>query len=765
MPYRRPGVEVVQEFQALAPALVLPALPAVVVGPAYQIADNETTATAYAGVAADYSYPSLVVGGVVDTNALDSDELESIQKPIDVTIKTAYIKLNEETDTGTSAVGDQTFIATGAFTKLPSVFGAVKYYVEITEGGADDGKHLIISKTDDDTVEIADELTLASATVDFRLLQLSDSIEYANSTFTDMGITTSATLVSLPTDLPSDPDDATSDPISEAADVEISYRALRPDLADALSVYTDQDSLEAIFGIGTVVPANPYAYGVNVALNNTTTEINATGLRATFFTDESAAYQTALEFLESEDVYAVVVLTQSTAVHQTLNSHVTNQSVSTVGRERIGFINRKIQSTEVVIPTSGVGTVTTAGTDNGTSPAADNTTFKDPTNGAFITDGVGVADFVEVTAYSAVEGADPVRSPAAVTSTGSDSLATGTNVVVQTATGTWTAFTAADVGRTIRIASSGFGNDGDYTIASFTNATTVVVTEAIPANETGGTYTFQLLELMPSTAQNTFITTTRHSINSVDSNTQLTLATDPTNGFFGTIEDVEYQITDDLTKDEEATFLAGYATSFANRRLVSVWPDTAVAAVAGTDTTLPGYFFGCSLVGLTAGLPSQQGFTNLSLTGFTGRANSNDRYSDTQLDTIAGGGNMILAQDVPQAPLFVRHQLTTNTSTIQFQELSITKNVDLVARFFRGLYSPYIGKYNITDTLFDILKSITVAGIDFLKNSKAPRVGGVLRDGSIDALGEDAAQPDSVNIRLDINVPFPLNNVKVTLLV
>ena len=774
MAYRRPGIEVVQQFQALVPALVLPTLPACIVGPAYQLEDDASAGT-YDGVLATYSYPNLASGAVVDTNELNADELAATQKVIGVKLEDAYINLASGSD-GTSAVGDQTYTtSSSAFSVLPSTFGARQFYLELTNSDTDDGKHLIISKTSDTEVEIADELQNAIAgTSVYKILELVSEIDYAG-TFTDVsgtltstvGITADADEVTLPSNLPSDPDDATSDPVEEAGDVQISYRALRTDLADSLDVYTDLDSLEAIFGIGNVLPTNPYAYGVNVALNNTTTDVNATGLRSTFFTDENAAYQSALEFLESEDVYGICPLTQSTTVHQTLDTHTEGQSVSTVGRERIGFINRKLSTYSVEVPTSGVGYETTAGTGNGTSAAAVNTTFKDPTNGNFIGDSITTAMLVEIAegGYTAVEGVDPTRTPAAVTSTGSDGITATTKTFVQTATGTFTTFSSADVGRTIRVASSGAGNDGDYTIATYENATTVTVTETVPSDETGGTYTIQIVEKALSTTQATFLEGTRHAIDSVDSNTQLTFNTDPTNGFFGTIEDVQYRITDDLTKDEQATFLAGYATSFANRRLVSVWPDTCFITVSGTATELPGYYLGCALTGMTAGLPSQQGFTNLSLTGFTALDNSNNYFSDSQLDTIAGGGNLIIAQDVAEAPVYCRHQLTTDTSAIQYQELSVTKNVDLVARFFRRLYAPYIGIYNITDALLDILKSLTVAGITFLKDQISPRVGGVLRDGSISELAEDATLPDTVNIVIDINIPYPLNNIKVTLLV
>jgi hypothetical protein len=765
MAYRRPGIEVVQQFQALSPALVLPTLPAVIVGPAFQIEEDGSTGETYVGASKIYSYPNLYGGAVVDTNSLDADEIAATQKPVSLKLITAYIKKAFGSD-GTTVTGDQTFATVAASFASITPSSTVQYFVELNNSNSDDGKHLINSKTSSTSVELADELqnSLAGTAV-YKVLLKSSSIEYDNDTFTDMGITISTTAVTIPSNLPSDPTDPASSPVSEAADVEISYRALRPDLADSLDVYTDLDSLEAVFGIGLAAnPANPYGFGVNIALGNTTTEINATGLRAGYYSDEALAYQTALEFLESKDVYGICVLTQSAAVAQTLSTHVSGQSVSTVGRERIGFVNRELESIEVIVPTSGIGTVTSAGTGNGTSAAHVNTTFKDPTNGEYILDGVSVGNYLEISAYVANEGV----VVAATTPAGGDSIVATTRTIVAVTWPSLGGFSSSHIGWIARISGATTpANNGDWEIESVTSATTAVVKDPLAAlvNESGPTFAVTIIQLAPTTAQDLYIRTTRHYISNVVSNTRLTLQTDATNGFYGTIDDVEYRITENMTRGEEASFLAGWASSFANRRLVSVWPDTCAVTVGGIATLLPGFYFGCALVGLVAGLPSQQGFTNLSLTGFVGRENSDDRFTDAQLDTIAGGGNLILTQEVDQAPVFVRHQLTTDTSSIQFQELSVTKNVDLIARFFRSLYSPYIGKYNITDALKDLLKTITVSGIDFLKNQKAPRVGGVLRDGSMSKLVESISQPDSIEIEIDVKIPYPLNNIKVTLLV
>jgi hypothetical protein len=710
----------------------------------------------------------------------------------------------------------------------------------------------------------------------------------------------------------------------------LSWRALRVDLAGTLTAFTDLDSLEAVFGVGAIVPANVGAYAVNLALLNTTTEVNFVGLGAAAFSNEEQAYQDAFEFLENKDVYAIAALTQNTAVHQLLKTHVESMSVSSVGRERVGIVNRALTEIEVLVPASGTGTETTAGAGNGISGAT-NTDFKDPTNGSFITDDVGVGHFLEILSYTASPGVH--RSVAAnerdffntalnhvqivnanfaagdvgrtilvrgATSSANDTTHTISSVVstkkvaigapgvavaelmaagtrawiadlqrsvvhnaadaVVAATKTWSfvngaftsadvgrllfmagaatpgnngvftifavdsatsirtieapggnetfgggvtqdvytvnreptrdilsdsvdgvsrewtilngAFTAADVGRQLAVAGAvNAGNNASHTIEAVYSATVVKTTNATtPVSETfsglaGSLTTLNVVSVTPSADEDAYIKGTRHEIASVTSESSLTLASDATAGFGGTLSAVEYRITKDLSLNEQATLLAGYATSLGSRRVVSTWPDVLGVSVNALTVLVPGYFAGAVLAGLTAGLPSQAGLTNLSLTGFVARENSDDLFSDEQLDTIAGGGNFILVQPVVGAALSVRHQLTTDLTTIFFQEYSVTKNVDLVARFFRVLYRPFLGTYNITDGLLDLLKTRGESGISFLKDQRVQRIGAPLRGGQLTRIQESTLQPDTIEIDIDINIPLPLNNIKLTILV
>lgn len=254
----------------------------------------------------------------------------------------------------------------------------------------------------------------------------------------------------------------------------------------------------------------------------------------------------------------------------------------------------------------------------------------------------------------------------------------------------------------------------------------------------------------------------RHKIGSVISETELLFQTPLTTTSSATA--VSFVLNRDMTRSEQAEFIASYSRSLGSRRVVSLWPDELRAPVANVLQTVPGYFGACAIVALVTGLPTQQGFTNLAISGFLGLNHSTKYFNEEQLDTIAGGGTMILSQDGPEQPLFIRHQLTTDTSAIKFQELSLTKNVDFASKFIRNQYKPYIGRYNIVNTTLDELRTTAKSIITFLsETTRLPRVGAVIRGGQLKTLAEDPTQIDTVRMRFKLDFPVPLNNIDITI--
>jgi hypothetical protein len=201
--------------------------------------------------------------------------------------------------------------------------------------------------------------------------------------------------------------------------------------------------------------------------------------------------------------------------------------------------------------------------------------------------------------------------------------------------------------------------------------------------------------------------------------------------------------------------------------MVLTFPDIVKIPVGNIIRPLPGYFLNCAIGALTTGLPTQQGFTNLGMSVFTGVVHSSKYFDTEQLNIIADGGVMIFVQDVlDQSALYVRHQLTTDRSAIKFQEYSVTKNVDFIAKFIRDNQKQFIGQYNIVDSTLDDLKTSAKGIISFLtEKTVRPKIGGVIKGGILKYVSADLVNIDRVNERFELDIPVPLNGIDVTLVV
>jgi len=236
-----------------------------------------------------------------------------------------------------------------------------------------------------------------------------------------------------------------------------------------------------------------------------------------------------------------------------------------------------------------------------------------------------------------------------------------------------------------------------------------------------------------------------------------------------------------LDKFEQAEFIRDYSKAFANRRVYNIWPDLAEftytdntrdtdfltqAELTGTPPTtgdftgvFPGYYLSSVYGGLVAGQPPQQPFTNVNVVGPTGLRNSNRYFTETQMDIIASGGTFIVIQEAEDTPVFCRHQLSTDVTIIEKRELSITKDVDFIAKFFRNQLRPYVGNQNITTVYLEQLKIVVNSLIERLVAD------GQLISGSLITLRQSDEESDTVLVEVDILVPFPANYIRVTLFI
>jgi hypothetical protein len=212
-------------------------------------------------------------------------------------------------------------------------------------------------------------------------------------------------------------------------------------------------------------------------------------------------------------------------------------------------------------------------------------------------------------------------------------------------------------------------------------------------------------------------------------------------------------------KNKIAETVQTAAGAHKQRRFYYVFPDKVKASLSGTEEIIPGFYMCAAKVGMVAKFPPQQGFTNLPITGFTGVVGSNDMFSVKQLNVMAAGGAYIVIQEGQGAPLTCRHQLSTNLTSIETRELSITKVVDFTAKFLRTGLRNFIGTFNITQPFLDTLSTVIQGMIGFLVEN------GVILGGDLNNLIQSEDAPDTVLVVVTLDVPFPCNYIRLTLVI
>lgn len=216
---------------------------------------------------------------------------------------------------------------------------------------------------------------------------------------------------------------------------------------------------------------------------------------------------------------------------------------------------------------------------------------------------------------------------------------------------------------------------------------------------------------------------------------------------------VQTQIIND--KNILAKWYRDYSASFGNRRTTHIFaPYVGVYDDTGEIVAVPGYYFACAYAGLTQAEKPEQGFTNRDVPGFAKVFFTDKYFNDTQMNIIAEGGTTIVVQHAPNAPLTVRHQLTTDMTSIESREYSVTKNVDYMAKSARITMRPYLGKFNVNartlTTLYSVGNALTIKW----------KKDGNLISGSPERFYQDQNNKDSVIACFYMEVPLPLNHIR-----
>jgi len=215
------------------------------------------------------------------------------------------------------------------------------------------------------------------------------------------------------------------------------------------------------------------------------------------------------------------------------------------------------------------------------------------------------------------------------------------------------------------------------------------------------------------------------------------------------------------TLDEQVNNLAAIATSFSNRRVRMIFPDT-----CKTGTVVKqGYLLAAACAGLRSGVAPHQPLTNSEILGFTDFTETVITLSQTQLNALAQAGVWIVTQSVIGAVAYVRQQLTTDTTDVNSEEDSVTTNVDSISYGLQAILDPFIGHYNRNPDTLTLISNALTAQINYLMTQTVTATAGAqLLDGSkVVSVVNDPLFKDRINVVISLVVPAPINVITVQL--
>lgn len=209
---------------------------------------------------------------------------------------------------------------------------------------------------------------------------------------------------------------------------------------------------------------------------------------------------------------------------------------------------------------------------------------------------------------------------------------------------------------------------------------------------------------------------------------------DPEEVLGGNIEDLaDYSVT------------AAYGDSF---RCVWMHPDEIVRNIAGTNTTLPGFYLAAALGGKLSGQANvAEPVTYRTLNGFN--ILRSKVYNQITLDELADAG-VLVVEPVSGGGRMLHGLTTVQSNAPEEEEISIVGIRDTVARILRNSLRPFVGKVNSPTLLAEIS-----GGIDKLLRSLISQ--GLLTGVGAITVSRNPVEPRQVDIAVEISPVGPIN--------
>ncbi len=230
---------------------------------------------------------------------------------------------------------------------------------------------------------------------------------------------------------------------------------------------------------------------------------------------------------------------------------------------------------------------------------------------------------------------------------------------------------------------------------------------------------------------------------------------------------VPFQLWRADTPSSQKDYVIARSEALSSRRCANIWVEDG-KRLLGTDavgTVIPNRFVACEVAGLRCAVLPQQGLTNTEIQSVTDAPSMYVRYSLDELDEIAAAGTFVITQDAESGSMFIRHQLTTETSGGSlYYEDSVGVNLDNISFLVKDALDGFIGKKNVTrKTIAEVDKAIedilTASTLVPVTASYGPALNGY--EGL--AVAAHPTLKDRITVYAKLLMPLPLNNIDVTL--
>ncbi|RUM27811.1 MAG: hypothetical protein DSY42_09395 [Aquifex sp.] len=215
------------------------------------------------------------------------------------------------------------------------------------------------------------------------------------------------------------------------------------------------------------------------------------------------------------------------------------------------------------------------------------------------------------------------------------------------------------------------------------------------------------------------------------------------------------------TKVDRLKILQSIIPGIKSRRIVAIFPDVVVDE---DGNYVPSYYAAAAVAGMLSGLPPHKPATYMGIGGFTRTPYTDGSYfTEDELNEIAGYGYLILTQDSRTAPIYIRHQITTDDTSDYTRELSAVRTVDYLSVVFEQAIKPFIGRFNLIDEVIYMIKETIKSTANMLMSYRESFIGSPLLSYTLESV--EKLNDTTLDIGIRVQIPMPLNYVFLRIIV